>query len=74
VCCKPCPRPTLPSFLGEQAEPSLLISVAVLARLLQGVANGRREPTTAAYVTETAPTGRRGLYGAISYGRFADAP
>lgn len=40
----------------------------VLVRIVQGLAVGAENSTVAAYVTETAPPGRRMLYSGISYG------
>ncbi|MFI9271332.1 MFS transporter [Kitasatospora sp. NPDC052896] len=42
--------------------------LAVLARVVQGLAFGGETPTVAAYVTETAPAGRRYLFSSVSYG------
>ncbi|WP_263248749.1 MFS transporter [Saccharopolyspora rosea] len=45
------------------AAPALLL----LVRAVQGVAMGGENPSVAAYVTETAPAGRRFLHSALSY-------
>lgn len=42
--------------------------IVVVARLLQGLTLGAEGPTAAAYVTETAPPGKRFRYSAISFG------
>lgn len=42
--------------------------LAVVFRLLQGLAYGGEAPTVAAYVTEAAPRGMRWRYSAIAYG------
>ncbi|MGH2601718.1 MAG: MFS transporter [Dehalococcoidia bacterium] len=42
--------------------------LAVVARLVQGLAYGGETPTVAAYITESAPRKHRFLYSAISYG------
>lgn len=42
--------------------------LAVLLRLVQGLAYGGETPTVAAYVTEAAPRGSRWRFSAISYG------
>ncbi|MCX4778508.1 MFS transporter [Streptomyces sp. NBC_01264] len=46
------------------AAPLLVVG----ARLVQGLSVGAENPSVAAYVTETAPAGRRYLYSAVSYG------
>lgn len=42
--------------------------LVVAARLVQGLSVGAENPSVAAYVTETAPAGRRYFYSAVSYG------
>lgn len=42
--------------------------IVVVVRLIQGLSMGGENPSAAAYVTETAPRGRRFLYSALSYG------
>ncbi|WP_274918471.1 MFS transporter [Streptomyces sp. WZ-12] len=44
------------------------VALLVLVRVLQGLAVGADNSTVAAYVTETAPSGRRMLYSGIAYG------
>lgn len=46
------------------AAPLLVVG----ARLVQGLSVGAENPSVAAYVTETAPAGRRYFYSAVSYG------
>ncbi|RJQ82837.1 MFS transporter [Pseudonocardiaceae bacterium YIM PH 21723] len=41
--------------------------IVIAARLAQGLSMGAENPSAGAYVTETAPHGRRFLYSAISY-------
>ncbi|MFI6055307.1 MFS transporter [Streptomyces violascens] len=44
------------------------VVLLVLVRIVQGLALGGENATVAAYVTETAPPGRRMLYSGLSYG------
>ncbi|MFD9632655.1 MFS transporter [Streptomyces violascens] len=44
------------------------VVLLVLVRMVQGLAVGAENATAAAYVTETAPPGRRMLYSGVSYG------
>ncbi len=46
------------------AAPLLVVG----ARLVQGLSVGAENPSVAAYITETAPAGRRYFYSAVSYG------
>ncbi|WP_188296516.1 MFS transporter [Streptomyces sp. CBMA156] len=53
---------------GQQAIGAWAAVLAVLARVVQGLAFGGEAPSVAAYVTETAPPRRRFAFSSVSYG------